>query len=105
MTYRLQGVGAVKGVIEDQAPPSTYAVAALIDGQRGAILRTVGLTALRSVFIAPGLWVAGKAMKIDGLRGWRLLGAALLASSGITLGMLLWYTVFNKVGVPQRNGN
>ena len=80
--------------LEPGSPPSSYAVAGLVTGEDGAVLKTVGLTALRSVFIAPGLWIGGKVFGIEQLKiGWRLLGMSVLASCGITAGMILWYTV------------
>lgn len=111
MTYRspLKGVGAaaspdygpaIQGVIEDQAPPSTYAIASVLAGHRGAILRTVGLTALRSVFIAPGLWIAGKMFKVE-LTGWKLIGTSLFASTTISASMMAYYYLMSKITTPE----
>lgn len=63
-------------------PPSDYAIDALVHGQPGGLPRTLGLTAARSLLIAPGLYLAG-------LRGRGLLTASVAASASITLGMLL----------------
>jgi hypothetical protein len=64
------------------APPSSYAVYDVVTGVPGAIPRALGLTLLRSVFIVPGLYIAG-------VRGWKQLGGgAVLASIAITLGMM-----------------
>jgi hypothetical protein len=40
-------------------PPSTYAIAAFMQGQPGSLGRVVNLTLSRMVFIAPGLYIAG----------------------------------------------
>lgn len=108
MTYTSPLAGAnnepLAGVIEDAAPPSTYAVAAVIEGQRGAVLRAVGLTLARGVAIAPGLWLAGRAFKIEGLRGWKLVGTSLAASSMITLFMFGWYSLGTKLSFLGKGG-
>jgi hypothetical protein len=100
----LVGAEPLRGVIEDSAPPSTYAVAAVLQGQRGAILRTVGLTAARGLAILPGLWITGKVLKIEELKGWKLVGASMAASSCITGFMLLWYYVGSKFTSFSPNG-
>ena len=59
-------------------PESTYAISALVDGEPGALPRVVGLTALRSVIIGGGLYVAG-------VRGARLYRGALAASTAVSV--------------------
>ena len=63
-------------------PPSDYAIEALVRGRRGGLPRTLGLTAMRSLLVAPGLYFAG-------MRGKKLLVGALAASASITLGMIV----------------
>jgi len=82
-----------------QEPPSTYAVAAVVDGDVAAIPRLLGLTALRATFIAPGLWVAAWAtgVKVTPLQ---LVGFALGGSFTISCGMVLWYAL-RRAGVVR----
>lgn len=88
--------GSHAQVLEQGAPPSSYAVAAALDGEEGAILRLVGLTFLRGVFILPGLWVVAKISKIE-LDGLRLLGLSFGGSATITLGMLGYYYIQRRL--------
>jgi len=88
--------GSVASVVEKNAPPSSYAVAAALDGEEGAILRLVGLTFLRGVFILPGLWVVAKLSKAE-LDGLKLLMLSFGGSATITIGMLGYYLVQRKV--------
>lgn len=66
--------------IEPQSPPSSYAVAAALDGEDGAWPRVLGVTLARAVIIFPGLYLGG-------VRGRHLFTGALAASASIT-GML-----------------
>lgn len=83
--------GAGAEYLEDQAPPSSYAVAAWLEGQPGSGVRLMGLTALRTVFIVPGLlagsWII-PGVKIGKLQA---LGLGSFVSSTITGGMILYY--------------
>ncbi len=65
------------------SPPSTYAIQALLEGQKGALWR-VGKTTTRTALIAPGLYLAG-------LRGRDLVRATAYASLSITAGLVLYY--------------
>lgn len=65
-------------------PPSTYCALAFIEGQPGAAWRFAGATAVRSLFILPGLAFAGA-------RGWKLVGSSLAASMSISTVLLLYY--------------
>lgn len=65
-------------------PPSTYCALAFIEGQRGAGWRFAGATAVRSLFILPGLAFAGA-------RGWGLVKSSLFASMSISTVLLLYY--------------
>ena len=71
--------------VEAQAPPSSYAIADMIEGKPGALPRVVKLTALRSVFLVPGLYVAGA-------RGPLLLKGAAWGSVGLSLYLLGLYS-------------
>lgn len=77
--------------IENGAPPSTYAVAAFINGEPGSFARLVGVTVLRAVFVIPGLWMSAKVVPgVDlGLFQATLMGVA--ASSTISAGLVVWY--------------
>jgi len=66
-------------------PPSTYAIAALVDGEPGALGRVVELTLTRSMLIAPGLYVAG--IRDPG----SLVKATLGATVSITVGLAIVY--------------
>ena len=72
--------------VEAQAPPSSYAIADMIEGKPGSLPRVAKLTALRSVFLLPGLYVAG-------VRGSMLLRGAGLGSVGLSLYLLGLYSV------------
>lgn len=86
--------------VEQQSPPSTYAVAAFIDKEHGSFGRMVFVTLLRSVFIFPGVYGAGKLLKLD-LSPWQAAGLTIASSSTITVGMLTWYYLKSKVvGLP-----
>lgn len=76
--------------IAEASPPSTYTVAAFLEGQPGSGTRLLGLTALRAVFILPGLWIAS-AMSPVKLSGGQLVAFSLASSATITGGMIGWY--------------
>ena len=76
--------------IQEAAPPSTYAVAAFLGGQPGAGARLLGLTALRAVFILPGLWIASSMSNVK-MSGGQLVAFSLASSATITGGMIGWY--------------
>ena len=66
-------------------PPSTYAISAWVKGEPGALGRVVDLTLSRTLFIAPGLYLAG-IREPD-----RLVKATLGASLSITASLALLY--------------
>lgn len=72
---------------ERAAPPSVYAVQAFLEGQNGAVLRMAKATAMRTIVIAPGLYVAG-------LRGKDLVRATAYSAMSITAGLLLYYVIW-----------
>lgn len=62
-------------------PPSTYAITAWVKGEPGGFTRTIGVTVIRALFIAPGMYLGG-------VRGSRVIwGGAFGASVSITLGI------------------
>lgn len=63
--------------VETQSPPSSYAIAAAIDGEPGAWGRVLTVTLARAFIIFPGLYLGG-------IRGKHLLTGSLAASSTIT---------------------
>lgn len=67
---------------EQQSPPSTYAIAALVDGEPGALGRTVLLTLSRSVPIGIGLRLSGQRIG--------LVRNSLVVSTTITVAMLAY---------------
>jgi len=65
---------------EQKSPPSTYAIAALVDGEPGAFGRVVKLTLFRAIPIGVGLRIAGQRE--------RLARSSLIVSASITAAML-----------------
>lgn len=101
------GLGAFGGPTDvqlDQAPPSTYAVTSLVRGEPGALIRVAGLTAVRSLFIAPGIYVAGKAFGWEGMTGWKLAGAAVITSVSLSAFMCGWYWYRDTVQRARAHG-
>lgn len=84
-----------KGVA-DGSPPSSYAVVDVLDGRQGSILRLIGLTMLRGVFIVPGLWVAAKLTRVD-LELRDLLALSFAGSATISVGMLGYYWIVRRM--------
>lgn len=83
--------------VENGAPPSSYAVVSLLDGESGSIARLVGLTLLRGCFIVPGLWVASRLMRVD-MEPLQLLGMSFAGSGTITAGMIGYYAIRRATG-------
>lgn len=84
--------------MEQGAPPSKYAVAALLDGEPGATGRVIASTAKRMLLIAPGLWAVG-------LRDKELLKSTAAASISITVGLIAYYAISaNRAPVNDVNG-
>lgn len=84
--------------IEPKSPPSTYAIAALVDGEQGALLRVAELTAVRAAMIGVGLWFAG-------LRHRQLVAASASASLAVTVILGLDYRARARraAGVRRRS--
>ena len=72
--------------IEKGSPPSSYAVAAVLEKEPGSTGRVIMGTLMRSLFIIPGLGFSG-------LRGEQLVKSALLASASITGSLFGLYTL------------
>jgi hypothetical protein len=73
--------------VPEQSPPSTYAIAAALEGEPGAWGRVAYETGRRAAILAPGIYLAG-------VRGRKFFAACLLGSVSIT-GVLLahyWYS-------------
>lgn len=112
--YQYGGVGMGRGgmygntPVENGAPPSTYAIAAFLEGEPGSTARLIGTTVLRSIFIVPGVWLAAKVFARDADLSMIQIGAmGLTASSTITAGLLLWYWLKRRMvrsEVPQGQG-
>ena len=76
--------------LERDAPPSLYAVSAVLEGEPGAWPRVVGNTLLRAAFLAPGAWVGFKLAGGQPRVG-QVASAALGGSIGITAGLFALY--------------
>lgn len=92
MLYGTEGYRPYVCDVEKDGPPSSYAVAAVLDRQPGAVPRLFGLTVLRALFIAPALYVSSRLVARD-LALWQIAMMAMGASSGITTGMVVWYKI------------
>jgi len=68
------------------APPTDYAIYALVRGEPRALQRVAGLTLVRACLIAPGLYVAG-------IRGRKLVTQSLAASVGVSALLTAWYAL------------
>ena len=77
-------MGSYRDIVQEKSPPSTYAIAALMEGEPGSGVRAVGLTIERAVVLATGLYVAG-------FRGRDLWRGALYGSGSITAWISLDY--------------
>lgn len=73
-------------LVEQQSPPSTYAIAALLDGEPGAAQRVAVLTLQRAVIVGLGLWAVG-------IRGGSLTRGALAGSAAITAWIAAGYAL------------
>ena len=77
---------AYSDLVQPQSPPSTYAIAAWLDGEQGGGARVAGLTLERAFFIGTGLWLSG-------LRGRELVQGALMASTAVTTWIVADYAL------------
>lgn len=81
---RVLTLGALRRVGGPQDLPSSQSALAALRGEPGALGKVMLTTLLRTLLIAPGMWLAGG-------RGVRLWMGASAASSTITLFLLFWY--------------
>lgn len=75
--------------VEPQAPPSSYPVAAVIEGEPGGWPKVITGTIKRSVFIAPGLALAG-------IRGKQLVLGSIYSSVVVTAWLFGLYLARKK---------
>jgi hypothetical protein len=76
------------------SPPSSYAAHAVVQGERGALVRFAGLTVLRSLLIAPG-------MAVVGVRGRPLLLGSLAASGLISVAAIGYCWSGRRASMPS----
>lgn len=70
--------------VRPKSPPSSYAIAAVLEGERGAWWRVARATGTRALLLIPGLWVGG-------VRGTALFTGALAGSAGLTVALYRYY--------------
>jgi hypothetical protein len=75
-----------KQYLERGSPPSSYAMAAALEGEPGGWARVAVGTLHRSLLLTPGIALAG-------VRGGELVRAAVLGSAGITFWLFLLYSM------------
>ena len=82
--------------VAEGEPPSSYAIADLVEGRRGAIGRTIFLTASRVPWIFTGL-------ALSGVRGQQLVVGSLVTSVALTTWITLFYLTGGRgeVELPQ----
>lgn len=78
-------------VVEDHAPPSSYAIASFLLNEPGSFGRVLALTAIRTVFIIPGVWLAGKVVPGVRVRGLQHVAVASLVSTTLTASLTVLY--------------
>lgn len=79
--------------VDPNSPPSSYAVAAVYEGEPGSWAKVATATAMRAFFICPGLAIAG-------VRGRQLVYGSLLGSCGITAALFALYGL-KRAGVMR----
>jgi len=82
----------VNTYVEPQSPPSSYAIAAALEGEPGAWGRVIGVTLARALFIVPGLYLGG-------IRGRKILTGSLMAATTITGALFILYGL-KRSGMP-----
>lgn len=102
---RFRTVNGMHGTVpmQSESPPSSYAIASVINGEPGGFMRVIGVTLLRAGFIAPGLWVASRIFPGETVKlgGWQLLGFSVASSTTISLGLLAWYGIRSALAKAQ----
>jgi hypothetical protein len=101
---RFRTINGFHGAVpmENGAPPSSYAVAAVVNGERGGIPRLIGVTGIRALMIVPGIWIADRMMRGEGppLSILRTGAFSLAASTTISLGLLALYKLKSVFANP-----
>jgi len=82
LTAPAKGLSAVE-------PTTTLTVPAPTLSEADVALRVLTRTAISTAIVLPTLWVGGRAFKVKGLTGWRLVGISFSISGALTLGSLL----------------
>ena len=95
--YQAGGLYGGSIPIENGAPPSTYAVAAVLKNEPGSFARLIGVTILRAIFIVPGLWLSAKFVPGVQMGLPQSIGVGLAASASISAGLLGWYFLKSKL--------
>jgi hypothetical protein len=92
-------VEVIDGAPELQPARPVTTIDSFLQGQPGSGVRLLTMTALRSVFIFPGLWLVNSfSPKENKLSNGQMVVYSLAGSSTITLGMLGW----NKLDAMRR---
>ena len=78
-----------RSVVKPQSPPSSYAVADLLNRRAGAVAKVATLTLKRSFFIGTGLYIAG-------IKDEDIARGALVASATITAWIIAAYWLKGK---------
>ena len=82
-----------RALVQPQSPPSTYAIAAWLDGEPGAGVRVGRLTLERALVIGSGLLLAG-------FRGRDAVRGALIASATVTGWIVVDYRLQRRRSRP-----
>jgi hypothetical protein len=76
--------------VKPQSPPTSYAIAALVEDEPGALTAVGKVTLQRALFMSPGLLLAGVAPR-------KVIKTALLTSASISGMLYLYYSTKKKV--------
>lgn len=89
--------------VDGDAPPSLYAVAAVLEGQNGGWPRVAGNTAIRAAALAPGIYLG---FRVAGVRRPRLRAvvAASLVGSMVLTGLIFVLYGAKKATLPASTG-
>ena len=74
-------------------PPSTYAITAWVNGEPGGFTKALGVTTLRTVPIAAGVWAGTKAFgpkSLDPKSLWGIAGAVSVTLTLMIAGSKVW---------------
>jgi hypothetical protein len=79
--------------VDQQSPPSSYAIAGALEGEPGAWGRVLLVTALRAFCIAPGLYLGG-------VRGKHVVTGSVMAAVTITGALFMLYGLKRACSAP-----